>query len=155
MRSPQLAVATALLVAAAVACGSGGDDTGATSATRAGTGTHLTVRGVATRTGSDPGEPVTVPFSGTLDCGAPPSGTGAFATDPATTCRRLVADAADLTTAGAHRGRMCAEIYGGPQTARITGTVAGRPVDVRIARTDGCGIDDWTQLAWLLGPPER
>ena len=24
-----------------------------------------------------------------------------------------------------------------------------------ITRTDGCGIADWTELEWLLGPPER
>jgi hypothetical protein len=151
-----LAVATALLVAAAVACSSGsGDDTGATSATRAAAATQLSVHGVATRAGSGPAEPVKVPFSGTLDCGDPPSGTGTFAADAAATCTGLATNSKTLAAAGNHAGRMCAEIYGGPQTARITGTVAGRRVDVRVARTDGCGIDDWTRLAWLLGPPER
>ena len=38
---------------------------------------------------------------------------------------------------------MCTEIYGGPQTARITGRWHGRPVSVSLSRTDGCRIAQW------------
>ena len=53
----------------------------------------------------------------------------------------------------ATKDQACAQVYGGPQHARITGTVAGRKVDLTVTRTDGCGIRDWDRLEWLLGPP--
>jgi hypothetical protein len=48
--------------------------------------------------------------------------------------------------------RMCTEIYGGPQTATITGTFAGSPVDVALSRTNGCEIGRWDELSALVGP---
>jgi hypothetical protein len=51
--------------------------------------------------------------------------------------------------------RLCSQIYGGPQHARITGTVGGDRVDLTITRTDGCGTNDWKRLEPLLGRPER
>jgi len=55
-----------------------------------------------------------------------------------------------------HRtARLCTEVYGGPQRARITGTVGRRRIAVSIDRGDGCGIDDWNRLRALLGAPER
>lgn len=44
----------------------------------------------------------------------------------------------------------CTEIYGGPQTARVTGVLRGEPVDARFDRTDGCEIDRWDRHAALL-----
>jgi Subtilisin inhibitor-like len=40
----------------------------------------------------------------------------------------------------------CTMIYGGPQTARITGTWDGEQVDAELARTNGCEIDQWANL---------
>ena len=51
--------------------------------------------------------------------------------------------------------RLCSQIYGGPQRARITGTVDGGRVNLTITRTDGCGTADWDRLETLLGEPER
>jgi hypothetical protein len=49
--------------------------------------------------------------------------------------------------------RVCTEIYGGPDTAHVRGTLDGRPVDTVIDRTNGCGISDWdTVLADVLPP---
>ena len=48
--------------------------------------------------------------------------------------------------------RMCTEIYGGPQTATITGSFAGAPVDLALSRANGCEIGRWDELAALLGP---
>jgi hypothetical protein len=50
--------------------------------------------------------------------------------------------------------RACTQIYGGPETARITGTIEGSAVDRRLSRTDGCRISDWERAAALipLGP---
>jgi hypothetical protein len=45
---------------------------------------------------------------------------------------------------------MCTEIYGGPQTATVTGTLRGEPVHTRFSRTDGCQIARWDKHAALL-----
>ena len=47
-------------------------------------------------------------------------------------------------------GIACTEQFGGPQTASVTGTFRGRPVDARFARHDGCEIARWDKLAALL-----
>jgi hypothetical protein len=45
---------------------------------------------------------------------------------------------------------MCTQQYDGPQTAHVTGRWGGEPVDVRLARTDGCRIAQWDGLGPLL-----
>ncbi len=54
-------------------------------------------------------------------------------------------------TAVPDRNLMCTEIYGGPQTAQITGTVDGTPVRARFARTNGCEISRWDAVKEILG----
>ena len=44
----------------------------------------------------------------------------------------------------------CTMQYGGPATAHVTGTWAGRPVDARYDRSDGCEMARWDQLVPLL-----
>jgi hypothetical protein len=56
---------------------------------------------------------------------------------------------------GQRSGRVCSQIYGGPQRAHVTGTIDGRQVDLTVTRTDGCGTDDWRALEPLLGDPQR
>jgi hypothetical protein len=46
--------------------------------------------------------------------------------------------------------RACTQIYGGPQTARVTGTIRGRRIDRSFSRTDGCQIADWDRAKVLL-----
>jgi hypothetical protein len=48
---------------------------------------------------------------------------------------------------------VCTEIYGGPQTATITGTWRGTPVDLELSRVDGCRISQWDALGPLLPGP--
>jgi len=48
------------------------------------------------------------------------------------------------------RDRVCVAIYGGPQTARITGTIGGRRVDRAFKRTNGCQIAWWDEAVPLL-----
>lgn len=48
------------------------------------------------------------------------------------------------------KGVACAQIYGGPQVALVTGTYAGRRVWARFKRTDGCQIQRWNRIAFLL-----
>ena len=45
---------------------------------------------------------------------------------------------------------MCTEIYGGPQTATVTGTLRGEPVNAHFSRTDGCQIARWDKHVALL-----
>jgi hypothetical protein len=47
-------------------------------------------------------------------------------------------------------GRACTQLYGGPETASITGSLRGEPVDARFARTDGCEIARWQHVQPLL-----
>lgn len=44
----------------------------------------------------------------------------------------------------------CTLIYGGPQTAHVTGSWAGRPVDANFQRTNGCEISRWDKLSSML-----
>ncbi|MEU6481235.1 SSI family serine proteinase inhibitor [Streptomyces sp. NPDC047017] len=45
---------------------------------------------------------------------------------------------------------VCTMQYGGPATAHVTGTWAGRPVDATYDRRDGCQIGRWDRLVPLL-----
>ncbi|WP_093721014.1 SSI family serine proteinase inhibitor [Streptomyces sp. DI166] len=47
-------------------------------------------------------------------------------------------------------GSLCTMQYGGPATAHVTGTWAGRPVDARFGRGNGCEIARWDRLMPLL-----
>jgi hypothetical protein len=40
----------------------------------------------------------------------------------------------------------CTAVFGGPQTASITGTYAGKGVDASFDRTNGCEIERWEKL---------
>ena len=44
----------------------------------------------------------------------------------------------------------CAERYGGPAQARVTGVVRGERVDARFNRTDACETERWNENAALL-----
>jgi hypothetical protein len=44
----------------------------------------------------------------------------------------------------------CTQIYGGPETATIKGTLNGEPVDDKFSRTDGCEIHRWQTAQPLL-----
>jgi hypothetical protein len=46
--------------------------------------------------------------------------------------------------------RACTEIYGGAETARISGTIGGQHVDRRFSRTNGCEIADWERAQALI-----
>ena len=44
----------------------------------------------------------------------------------------------------------CTELYGGPETATVSGTLDGRRIDGRFARNNGCEIARWEKVAPLL-----
>ncbi len=49
---------------------------------------------------------------------------------------------------------VCTQIYGGPQTATITGTYRGERVRLELSRTDGCRIAQWDGLGAVLPRPD-
>jgi hypothetical protein len=51
------------------------------------------------------------------------------------------------------RGTACAQIYGGPATARVRGELRGARVSAEFDLTDGCEIARWRRNAPLLGAP--
>ncbi len=50
-------------------------------------------------------------------------------------------------------GQMCSMIYGGPQTADVRGTWAGRPVAESYRRTNGCEVSRWSRMVPALPNP--
>ena len=56
---------------------------------------------------------------------------------------------------GAPGDQACTEIYGGPETATVIGTIDDQPVDTIVNRTNGCGIDEWDRLLADLLPAPR
>jgi hypothetical protein len=51
------------------------------------------------------------------------------------------------------KGIMCSQIYGGPETATITGTALGRKINATYSRTDGCQVARWnTASAFFTFP---
>jgi hypothetical protein len=75
---------------------------------------------------------------------------GPESADP--TCRRLGGlTKADLAPVPADMA--CAEIYGGPAVATVSGTLRGEPVKAHFALTDGCQIERWRRNRELLGNP--
>lgn len=68
--------------------------------------------------------------------------------DPAAACRSLSELKDPLAPVPADA--MCTQIFGGPQTATVTGTFRGEPVNAEFSRTDGCEIARWDKHAALL-----
>jgi hypothetical protein len=109
----------------------------------------------------DAGEPSTAPVGDHLeiayDAGdgsapqtwelacSPPDGTHP---DPGGACADLAA--AETPFAEPDPDLMCTEQYGGPQTARVTGTWGDQPVDTVFDRGDGCAISRWDSVGRLL-----
>ena len=92
--------------------------------------------------------------AGTLTCrGADRRAAGALAgrASAAELCAQARGNA-ELLTAKPDRRRTCTQIYGGPQTAVVTGTIGGEKVDRRFTRTNGCELADFARAARLLQP---
>lgn len=102
------------------------------------------------------GSPNTVlrPSEATLTCDGTPNGTGFLRDHPVEACAFVRHGAVQRIAALQSRTRECSQIYGGPQHARIRGTIAGHDVDLTVTRADSCGTNDWDTLQPLLGDPE-
>ncbi|MGX5214242.1 SSI family serine proteinase inhibitor [Streptomyces violaceus] len=72
--------------------------------------------------------------------------------DPRGACAALERDTrwGQEVFAPAPKGGFCTMQYGGPATAHVTGTWAGRSVDATYDRRDGCQISRWDRLVPLL-----
>jgi hypothetical protein len=125
MRSP---TALAVALAALVACSS--------AAAGASDRTSLRVAYLRTATAA--------PVVRLVTCSRVP-GAG---TEPTRTCARL--DELARPFAPVPRGSACTGIYGGPQTARVTGTFGGKRIWIVFRRTNGCEIDRWNRHAFLF-----
>jgi hypothetical protein len=44
----------------------------------------------------------------------------------------------------------CTQQFGGPQTATVTGTLRGEPIDATFSRANGCEISRWQDAAAIL-----
>lgn len=71
--------------------------------------------------------------------------------DPAAACAALEKNGQRALPPVA-KDRACTQVYGGAQTATVTGTWQGRSVDSRFSLTNGCEIARWKSLAGLLPP---
>ena len=76
----------------------------------------------------------------TLQCGAP--------TDSAACGAAAGVSEADLAPTPGDQA--CTQLYGGPETASITGTLRGARVDARFSRINGCEISRWGRVQDLL-----
>ncbi len=56
-------------------------------------------------------------------------------------------------TQGPPQDQVCTELYGGDDTAEITGSLGDRAVDTVADRTNGCAITTWDELLAPILPP--
>ena len=49
-------------------------------------------------------------------------------------------------------GQVCTQLFGGPETAVVRGTVGSTQVHATLGRADGCETAAWEQLKPLLQP---
>lgn len=63
-------------------------------------------------------------------------------------CRRL--DALGGPVGSTPKREMCSMVFGGPQTARVTGTWHGRRVDQSYNRSNGCQTSRWQRMEPVL-----
>ena len=147
MRSGAWAWTWALVILLAV---TGCSEDGATAPVPTDPGT--TGAGTATATGDE--LVITVrDASGTssrwrLTCDPP----GGDHPDPETACR-VLAEHGATALPPVPKDRRCSQVYGGPETATITGRWQGRPVLSRLSRVDGCETSRWNALVGLLPRP--
>lgn len=97
-------------------------------------------------------QPGVNPVNHVLACNGTEPSEDSNVPDPAAACELLQNSAEALFFTKADPTLQCTQQFGGPQTATISGTIDGRPVDGSFSLSDGCEIDRWNTLAPLLGP---
>lgn len=86
------------------------------------------------------------PSTLTLTCEPP----GGEHPTPVEACADLAAEAEPF--APVPQDSLCAEVFGGPQTATVRGTYRGQPVTLELSRSDGCTTAQWDRLGRFLPP---
>ena len=71
--------------------------------------------------------------------------------DPEAACKALQAHGA-AALPPVPKDKACTQIYGGPETASITGIWQGAQIASSFARNDGCQISRWKLMEGLLPP---
>ena len=145
-----------LLLSAALLTACGGDGGTSAAGSAAAPATSPATSSAAGPSGSADDELVVelVPEQGEaaqtyrLSCAGEPTGD---LPDPAAACAQLTGQPDPFAELSADT--MCTQLFGGPQTARVTGRWAGEPVDLQLSRTDGCRIAQWDRLGPLLPGP--
>lgn len=128
-------VAALLACLTLAACGEDDGEPAAPAPAPAGSLAQLTVE-------VDPdGEDPTPPRRTTISCDAP---------EDSAVCRAL-ARVKRPTFEPTPGNVACTEIYGGPETATVKGTLRGEPVDARFSRANGCEIARWNDASGILG----
>ncbi|WP_137994472.1 SSI family serine proteinase inhibitor [Streptomyces vilmorinianum] len=84
-----------------------------------------------------------------LECGAEPRGDHPAAEHACARLARFAKEGKD-PFAPVGTDRFCAQQYGGPAVAHVTGDWRGRSVDARFSRANGCEIERWESLEPLL-----
>ena len=140
-RAPWLGVLLAVLIAAYL-LPAAADATGTGTASAAGLALRFSVTEA----------PATTPQTATLTClGTRENATGYLQQAPGEGCQQAQ-QLTDLLLNAPDPERICTQIYGGPQTATVQGTVNGRWVRRAFSRTNGCELADWGQMGPLLAP---
>lgn len=83
----------------------------------------------------------------TLTCNPP----GGDHPDPAWACAAIEQAGGVAAFDPVPRSAVCTELYGGPQTAHVEGTVDGTPINADFNRTNGCEMNRWEALRAVLG----
>jgi hypothetical protein len=68
-------------------------------------------------------------------------------------CRRLTEIGGPVAPVPA--GQACSMIYGGPQTAKVSGVWGGRDVQESYRRTNGCEVARWSRMVPVLPNPGK
>lgn len=129
----RIALVLAILIAALTATACGGDDSGG------GGETSLTI--VYWEDGDRPDSSETW----ILDCN--PS--GGDHPEPEEACA-VLDSAGRAAFEPVPDGTACAEIFGGPQRAEVSGTLDGETVEATFDRHNGCEMERWDRLEGLL-----
>jgi hypothetical protein len=95
--------------------------------------------------------PGATPRTATLRCRGPRAVAGGYLSPaPAEACRKA-RELEQFLLSPPPPNRMCTDIFGGEQTAEVSGFINGRRVQRGFSRRNGCGIADWNRMGLLLG----
>lgn len=153
-----LVVALGLALAALGGCGDADDDEPAappTASTPAPPPTTSTPAGaieLSIRYDDGAGQRDTATLTCGAGAGAPRAGGFLDGKAPAGELCAKARSLRSLLTTQPDKERVCTQIYGGPETARVTGTLDGEKVDRRFTRTNGCELAEFDEASALLQP---